>query len=71
MSREDIDLPQYAPEDLIDVIFTPGLKLLVQDAADTKHATDEFNSRLTANDFFCMPCFHKAYTEWKKANGID
>ena len=78
MKREDIDLPLFAPKDLIDVLFTPNPEALVaiqQSSANLNlpiPSEGEFpNEQSFSQDFFCMPCFHKAYTAWKLANGIQ
>ena len=72
MDKTDIDLPPEAPQDLIDVIFTPGIEFFsVQDPDESVKVAYENTQHQSNTDFFCMPCFHKAYTQWKCENGIE
>lgn len=73
MDRADIDLPTEAPNDLIEVIFTPGIQF-VTDESDVKQLDNEEKQKdgnQNSMNFFCMSCFHEAYTKWKSENGIE
>ena len=64
---QDIAIPNDTPQDLIDVIFTPGL---VNISNGINEALMDAEAPKT-EDFFCMPCFHKAYSTWKIQNGFN
>ena len=61
LKKTAIELPEYAPNDLIDIIFTPGLDYL---QTFTRESVDLESSE---SSFFA--CFHRAYTQWKEQNG--
>ena len=62
LKKTAIELPEYAPDDLIDIIFTPGLDYL---QTFTRESVD-----LAASDSSFFSCFHRAYTQWKQQNGV-
>ena len=77
MDRTDIRLPQNAPKDLIEVIFTPIFDDYLE---EHPHFQPEVSKKSletpdkgsgNSGDFFCMPCFHEAYTKWKRENNIE
>ena len=77
MDRNDIKLPQNAPKDLIEVIFTPIFDDYLE---EHPHFQPEVSKKSletpdkgsgNSGDFFCMPCFHEAYTKWKRENNIE
>lgn len=71
LERYDIAVPTDAPEDLVNVIFSPGIFGFESEESEdiVVVAAEETGYEATTEDFFCMPCFHKAYTEWKSKNG--
>ena len=79
LSRYNIDIPKDTPADLMDVIFTPGLEYFEKTATELPppKANNEDASRndmmmaAQPKEFFCMACFHRSYTEWKRQNGIN
>ena len=74
MDRTEMNLPEEAPGDLIDVIFTPEFGIFLEDHPEpiqmdkkpVKMHDEDFSG-----DFFCMSCFHEAYTKWKRENNIE
>ena len=81
MDRNDIKLPQNAPKDLVEVIFTPIFDDYLEDHLEEHdHSQPEVSKKSletpdkfsgNSGDFFCMPCFHEAYTKWKRENNIE
>ena len=37
---------------------------------DPEDLKNSENLEIKTEEFFCMPCFHKAYSNWKIQNGI-
>ena len=37
---------------------------------DPEDLKNSENMEIKTEEFFCMPCFHKAYSNWKIKNGI-
>ena len=64
LRKIDIEVPDFAPQDLIDIIFTPGIDFFHSPAPVP--TTNE--GSLSESDFFS--CFHRAYSQWKLANDL-
>ena len=64
LKKMEVELPDYSPNDLIDIIFTPGLDFLQSPPRETPLMDLETSDR----SFFS--CFHRAYTQWKQQNGL-
>ncbi len=67
LEKTNLKLPSDAPADLVDLIFSPEMGRLQavanQNVGDS--SADHFDNGNLPN-FFCMSCFHKAYTTWKE-----
>lgn len=62
LKKTTIELPDYAPNDLIDIIFTPGLDYL--------QTVPRASLDLGASDSSFFSYFHRAYSQWKEENGV-
>ena len=69
LQKIDIELPDFAPQDLVDVIFTPGLDYFRHSTLSANPIVTEASSQATEYSAF-FSCFHRAYTKWKLENDL-